>query len=109
MKFCIEQLPKEAGIIICDPYMGSASTGVAAIRMGRSFIGIEQKKEYFDIACQRIERIKIWFGQGKSEPRLESRESNSVTRNLPVAALSICVQTRPNQFLIRSRECLRRP
>jgi len=34
--------------------MGSGSTGVAAIQMGRAFIGIEQQKNYFDIACQRI-------------------------------------------------------
>jgi DNA modification methylase len=56
MRFCIEELPKEIGSTICDPYMGSASTGVAAIQLGRSFIGIEQRKDYFDIACQRIEK-----------------------------------------------------
>jgi len=56
MRFCISELPKGHGNIICDPYMGSGTTGVAAIQMGRAFIGIEQKKHYFDIACQRIER-----------------------------------------------------
>jgi len=36
--------------------MGSGTTGVAAIQMGRKFIGIEREPKYFDIACQRIEQ-----------------------------------------------------
>jgi site-specific DNA-methyltransferase (adenine-specific) len=36
--------------------MGSGTTGVAAIQLGRSFIGIEREPKYFDIACQRIEQ-----------------------------------------------------
>ena len=37
-----------------DPFMGSGTTGVAAIQLGRKFIGIEREPKYFDIACQRI-------------------------------------------------------
>jgi DNA modification methylase len=40
---------------ILDPFMGSGTTGVAAVQMGRSFIGIEREEKYFDIACKRIE------------------------------------------------------
>ena len=40
--------------IICDPYMGSGSTGVAAKNLNRNFIGIEINKEYFEIAENRI-------------------------------------------------------
>lgn len=40
---------------ILDPFMGSGTTGVAAIQMGRKFIGIEREPKYFDIACRRIE------------------------------------------------------
>ena len=56
MQFCIEQ----AGMpgVILDPFMGSGSTGVAAIQMGRSFIGIEREPSYFDIACRRIEQAQ---------------------------------------------------
>lgn len=39
---------------ILDPFMGSGSTGVAAIQMGRRFIGIEKEPTYFNIACKRI-------------------------------------------------------
>ncbi|KQP37585.1 DNA methyltransferase [Pseudorhodoferax sp. Leaf274] len=42
--------------LILDPYMGSGSTGVAAIKLGRKFIGIEREPRYFDIACRRIEQ-----------------------------------------------------
>jgi hypothetical protein len=39
-----------------DPFMGSGTTGVAAMQMGRSFIGIELDPRYFDMACRRIEQ-----------------------------------------------------
>jgi site-specific DNA-methyltransferase (adenine-specific) len=44
-----------AGDTICDPFMGSGTTGVAALRLGRKFIGIEIDERWFDIACRRIE------------------------------------------------------
>jgi site-specific DNA-methyltransferase (adenine-specific) len=40
---------------ILDPFMGSATTGVAAVMAGRGFIGIEQNPDYFALACKRIE------------------------------------------------------
>jgi len=39
---------------ILDPFMGSGTTGVACVKMGRKFIGIEREPEYFEIACRRI-------------------------------------------------------
>ncbi len=39
---------------ILDPFMGSGSSGVACLRLGRSFIGIEQNPKWFDVACKRI-------------------------------------------------------
>lgn len=41
--------------VICDPFMGSGTTGVACAKLGRKFIGIEIEPKYFDIACRRIE------------------------------------------------------
>lgn len=52
MRWCIQQAGEPASIL--DPYMGSGSTGVAALQMGRTFIGCESVPAYFDIACQRI-------------------------------------------------------
>jgi site-specific DNA-methyltransferase (adenine-specific) len=45
------------GMTILDPMMGSGSTGIACIKTGRHFIGIEIQRKYFDIACGRIERV----------------------------------------------------
>lgn len=44
------------GGTVLDPFMGSGTTGVAAIQQGRAFIGIERERHYFDIACRRIEQ-----------------------------------------------------
>lgn len=41
--------------VVMDPFMGSGSTGVACVHLGRPFVGIELVPEYFDIACRRIE------------------------------------------------------
>jgi site-specific DNA-methyltransferase (adenine-specific) len=42
--------------VVLDPFMGSGTTGVAAVQSGRQFIGIERDERYFDIACRRIEQ-----------------------------------------------------
>lgn len=44
--------------IVVDPFMGSGTTGVAAVQMGREFVGIELHEPYFDIACRRIEEAQ---------------------------------------------------
>ena len=44
----------ELEAIVCDPFMGSGTTGVACARLGRQFIGIEIDQTYFDVACRRI-------------------------------------------------------
>lgn len=54
MVWCIEQIGMPQTIL--DPFMGGGTTGVAAVQMGRKFIGIEREPSYFDIACERIER-----------------------------------------------------
>jgi site-specific DNA-methyltransferase (adenine-specific)/modification methylase len=53
MQWCIQQLPSDAASIL-DPFMGSGTTGVACVQLGRKFIGIEIEPKYFDIACHRI-------------------------------------------------------
>jgi len=52
MEWCIEM----TGGIILDPFMGSGTTGVAALKLGRKFIGIEIDEKYFDIAVDRISK-----------------------------------------------------
>lgn len=55
----------DEGDVVLDNCMGSGSTGVAAVKCGRKFIGIEKEKEYFDIAQRRIKEVedatKLWW------------------------------------------------
>jgi len=43
------------GDLVCDPFMGSGTTGVAALKLGRRFVGVEMDEGHFDLACRRIE------------------------------------------------------
>lgn len=45
----------QPGQVVCDPFMGSGTTGVACVQLGRSFVGIERDERWFDLACRRIE------------------------------------------------------
>lgn len=56
LEWCILRLPDSCRTIL-DPFMGSGTTGVAALKLGRKFIGIEIDPKYFDIACRRIEDL----------------------------------------------------
>lgn len=52
LEILLEILP---GGVALDPFMGSGSTGVACMGLGRPFIGVEKEPKYFEIACKRIE------------------------------------------------------
>ena len=52
MEWTLSQFPTAETIL--DPFMGSGTTGVACVNLGRKFIGIEIERRYFDIACERI-------------------------------------------------------
>jgi site-specific DNA-methyltransferase (adenine-specific) len=45
------------GRCVLDPYMGTGTTGVAALEQGRCFIGIESEPKWFDVACRRLEAV----------------------------------------------------
>jgi site-specific DNA-methyltransferase (adenine-specific)/modification methylase len=44
---------------ILDPFLGSGTTGVAAVLAGKRFVGIEQDPVYFEYACRRIEQARL--------------------------------------------------
>lgn len=76
MRWCLGFMPKAQTIL--DPFMGSGTTGVACVQLGRKFTGIEIDPEYFDIACRRIQAAV-------NEPRLDLPEP--VKRPEPMAGL----------------------
>ncbi|HEY9581128.1 MAG TPA: DNA methyltransferase [Rhizorhapis sp.] len=49
---------------ICDPFMGTGSTGVAAVKTGRKFVGIEHNPAHFATACQRLASAQKLLGEG---------------------------------------------
>ena len=57
MKYLCRLITPKGGVVL-DPFMGSGSTGKGALLEGFKFIGIEMEREYFDIACARLEAVQ---------------------------------------------------
>lgn len=47
----------EKGQVILDPFCGSGTTGVEAVKYGRKFIGIDVREEYMEISKKRLEKL----------------------------------------------------
>ena len=73
MEWVLSEIGAEGTIL--DPFMGSGTTGVAAVRAGREFIGVEIEPKYFDIACKLIsdelKRPRL-FAEPIAQPRQEA-------------------------------------
>ena len=63
MRKCITNASKPGDVVI-DPFSGSGSTGVAALDLGRLFIGIERDEEYYDLTIHRIKAVLGAFEEG---------------------------------------------
>ena len=70
MQWCVEAT---AGRLVLDPFMGSGTTGVACMKLGRKFVGIEIEPSYFDTARRRIE--EAW-----KQPRLFEEPRPKITQ-----------------------------
>lgn len=57
MEYFIKTLTNE-GDTVMDPFMGSGTTGVAAKKLNRNFVGVELEKEYFDLSVTRIDEAE---------------------------------------------------
>ena len=57
MEYLCRLITPPRGLIL-DPFMGSGTTGVAAVKNGFRFVGIEREQKYFDIACRRLEEAQ---------------------------------------------------
>lgn len=70
---CVSLWSDTAGVAL-DPFMGSGTTGVACVKLGRKFIGIEIDEGYFNIACERIRKAYAqpdMFIERAPEPKQE--------------------------------------
>lgn len=54
--WCMDKAKVPEGATVLDPYMGSGTTGVACLRTGRNFIGIEIDPKHYETACERMAR-----------------------------------------------------
>lgn len=78
----VESIVPHRGLAL-DPFMGSGTTGVACVRTGRRFIGVEIERKYFDLACQRIEqayadRSAPLFGEVAPKPQQLTLDTEAV-------------------------------
>jgi DNA modification methylase len=55
---CLVTDYSKLGNVVCDPFMGAGTTGVACAREGRRFVGVEIDEVAFDVACRRIEQAQ---------------------------------------------------
>lgn len=60
MKWLIRFLTRPETLVV-DPFMGSGTTGVAAIMLGRKFLGIESNEEYFEMAAKRLHNANATY------------------------------------------------
>jgi DNA modification methylase len=71
MEWCVALCGLTEPSVIADLYAGSGPVGVAAIRAGHKYIGVEREPKYFDIACERIENAQR---QAQMFPETPSKE-----------------------------------
>ena len=77
MEWCMDRAKVPQGATVLDPYMGSGTTGVACIRTGRKFIGVEIDPAHFETARKRLEaelaQGTLDFGGGAEAPTQNPR------------------------------------
>jgi tRNA G10 N-methylase Trm11 len=82
----LEVLKIPVGATVFDPFMGSGTTGVACVRTGRRFMGIEIERKYWEIAVRRVraelERFPLF--EPATRPRqLELLDPGAVSVSIP--------------------------
>jgi DNA modification methylase len=62
MRWCIESLKLAPDSLVADPFMGSRSTGIAALALGHRIVGCEIDEGHFEIACKRLTEAQQQMG-----------------------------------------------
>lgn len=83
--WALDQLPADVGLV-CDPFMGSGTTGVAAIQKGVRFVGIEQVPQYYETALKRLsDALSAPKLFAEAPPAAAEQEAFELTPPLPDA------------------------
>lgn len=86
MEWCLRDVPKDA--VVSDPFMGSGTTGVACLKTGNDFIGIEMDSEYIQIADSRIKYWNTEYrGWRKAEVVSDVSETEDTTKEISIEDL----------------------
>lgn len=73
----------EKGDVVIDPYLGSGTTALVAMKHGRKFIGIERDEEYFELCCKNIAKLEKTAHQVVESPfKLERQKENKERRRV---------------------------
>ena len=83
MEWCLEKARIPIGATVLDPYMGSGTTGVACVRTGRRFIGIELDPGYFAIAQRRIAEAQAQPALFAPEPQPAVVQATMFEEDIP--------------------------
>lgn len=62
MTWCLQQAGIEPGMVVFDPYMGSAPLGIACIELGATYIGCEKVPHYFEVGLNRVKSARTKVG-----------------------------------------------
>ena len=78
----IKALTKPEGLVL-DPFMGSGTTGVAALIEGRRFVGAEIKREYYDISITRLKDAATGNAKIREDKPVAEPDKNAAVAKLP--------------------------
>ena len=76
MKYLITLITPKDGIVL-DPFCGSGTTAIACKELGFNYVCIEKEKEYFDIACDRINQVRD-YSEIKEEDKEEGNKEEEI-------------------------------
>jgi site-specific DNA-methyltransferase (adenine-specific) len=76
MRYLIKLVTPKGGVVL-DPFMGSGSTGIAAMIEGFNFVGMEMDPDYFQIAKKRIENFQLYKDLLDQNEKKKSKKASS--------------------------------
>jgi DNA modification methylase len=87
MRYLIKLVTPKGGVVL-DPFMGSGSTGIAAMIEGFNFVGMEMDPQYFQIAKKRIENFQLYKDLLDQNEKKKSKKASSKkeVNNTPIPA-----------------------
>jgi site-specific DNA-methyltransferase (adenine-specific) len=86
MEYLVNMVTPKNGIVL-DPFMGSGTTGMAVVKNGFKFIGVEREKDYFEIAEARVNyfannKVELDYSEDEEEQTQKTKPNKKITNSL---------------------------